>query len=93
LLMKEGHFWGPGLRVECCRRVGAGCRHRQSGKHVNNKAHRQPRVLAQDGAPRARLGDDGNPERRLNTAGRPSRQATAEDNGTNWHFDMGFSVS
>jgi hypothetical protein len=93
LLVKEGHFWGPGLHVECCRRVGAGCRDRQSGKHVNKKAHRQPRVPAEGGAPRGRLGDDGNPERRLNAAGRRSQQATAEDNGKNWRFDIGFSVN
>jgi hypothetical protein len=101
LLVKEGHFRGPGLQVERCRRVGAGCRDRQSGNHmnkkagnhVNKKAHRQTRTPAEDGAPCGRRRDDGNPERRLNAARRSSRQATAEDNGKAWRFGMTISVS
>jgi hypothetical protein len=60
---------------------------------VNKKAHRQPEVPTEDDAPPGRPGDDGNPERWLKAAGRGNRQATAEDNGKNFRFDMRFSVN
>jgi hypothetical protein len=91
--VKEGHFREPGLQVERCRRVGAGCHDRQPGNHVNDKAHRQPRTPAEAGVPCGRPRDDGNPQRRLNAARRRRRQVAAEDNGKAWCFGMTISMN
>jgi len=91
--MKEEHCCGLGPHVGCCRRVGAGCRDRQSGNHINEKTHRQPRIGAEDGAPRGRPANDGDPERPRKAAENDNRQATAEDNGRNFRFDMRSSVN
>jgi hypothetical protein len=80
-MVKEEHFRGPGPQVGRCRRIGAGCRDRQSGEHVDKKPHRQPRVATEGGVLRGHVWIESPLEGTLNAAERGSRQVAADDNG------------
>ena len=84
----------PGTRphVERCRRVGATCRDRQPGKHVNEKSHRQPRVPAADGVPRRHRGLVGS-RRKAQAVEDAAGGRLMSDDGMDWRFGIRFSVN
>jgi hypothetical protein len=94
LLVDEG-IAGLDLRVERCRRVGAGHRDRHPGEHVNKRSHRQPHIPSDGGAFDRPPGADNSAARDSNAASECSRwQATNEDNRKDWRFrNMRFSVT